>query len=126
MEKETKDEIPTLELGDMMRPILNRVLVEVLRGSDEWTKGIKKTDTSVTPKPYVKVLNVGENVTSVKPGEYALTREGSMQWAMTLWETQVTILNEADLLTTLSPEVVRELDNQEQKAKSKVDIQIVN
>lgn len=125
IENKESTEIPELDLGTCIIPTLNRVLVKVIRGSDEWAKGIKKADASVAPKPYILVLAVGPGVTSIKKGDYALTREGSMQWAMTLWDTQVSILNEADLLCTFPKEVAQELDAQEQKAKSKVDIKIV-
>ncbi len=93
-------------------PILNRVLCEVFKESEEYFAGLKKVETQQEIEPYVFVHAVGTGCTSVKEGMYALLRNDISPVCFKLGEKRYTVLYESDLTTTISPELKEFMTNE--------------
>lgn len=63
-------------VGEMIKPVLNRVLVEIVAESSELIPGsgiVRAGKTKFDPEPWCIVHAVGKDVVTMKPGDYVVT-----------------------------------------------------
>lgn len=110
-------EIQEVQIGDMIKPTLNRICIELISESDTYFGNVKKLDSKKVSEPYSLVISVGTNVESVKPGDYVLTRATLSPLSFNLFKKDLSIINEHDIEAVISKEVVEEIRKSLDKGK---------
>jgi co-chaperonin GroES (HSP10) len=114
------------DLSSEITPTLNRVFVKLIKESDEYFSGLKKTDANTAVEPYVLVLKVGESVKSTQAGDYALTRMNMTFDAFKMGNDNYSIINEHDIIAVISKEVATHMSNERISQAGRKELNIVN
>lgn len=105
MKKETKE----VQVKDMITPAPNRVLVELVRESSEYTPGVTRLNPQI--EPYLKVINVSETLVFPKVGDLIVTRNMPYE-AFKLYNKEYSVIYQSDIIAVISKEVATEIKNQ--------------
>lgn len=124
----------TKTMQEMIKPLAGKVLIELIRESNEYTPGISRLNPEI--EPYQLVIAVGNEplVTGsdilidsrepfVKPGDYIITRNMGKQGyeSFKLWGKDYCILYISDIAAVISEEVKNEIKNQLQQTPKEVN-----
>ena len=112
-----------------IKPILNNILVELVREDNALIKGPGGTIVKSNAKDaeqYCKVVAVGSQVNEVKPGEFVLTRPGKAYDAFEINGNLYAFLMNFDIISVLSEDVVKYFQNTKAKKLNYAQPQDIN
>jgi co-chaperonin GroES (HSP10) len=106
------------KVAEGIKPILNNILVELVKEDNTLIKGpagdIIRTQ-SKDAEQYCKIIAVGPQVQDVKVGDYVLTRPGKAYDAFDVEGKMYSFLVNFDIISVLAPEVVEYFRNSKAK-----------
>ena len=114
---------------DGIKPILNNILVELVKEDNALIKGPGGTIVKSNAKDaeqYCKVIAAGPQVNEVKPGDFVLTRPGKAYDAFDIDGKLYSFLSHFDIISVLSPEVVNYFQNTKAKKLNYAQPQDIN
>lgn len=112
-----------------IKPILNNILVELVKEDNALLKGPGGTIVKSNAKDaeqYCKVIAVGSQVNEVKPGEFVLTRPGKAYDAFDVDGKLYAFLVNFDIISVLSEDVVQYFQNTKAKKLNYAQPQDIN
>lgn len=95
-------------VGEMIKPVLNRVLVEIPAESAELIAGtgiMKAGKTKFDPEPYCIVHAVGGDVKTMKPGDYVVTVPHVQFLMMEFHGKYYALINEFEITAVIEKEL---------------------
>ena len=104
-----------LEIGDMITPDPNMVLIEVITESSEYLPGITRVNKGC--EPYQKVIAVGKTDVPyfAKPGDYVLCRPELQFKAFSIAGHEYTLLFKHEIQAVLDPAILSEFRSDKRK-----------
>lgn len=95
-------------VGEMIKPVLNRVLVEIVAESSELIPGsgiVKAGKTKFDPEPWCIVHAVGKDVVTMKPGDYVITVPNVQFLMMEFNGKNYAVINEYEVTAVIDKEL---------------------
>lgn len=108
-------------IGEMFKPVLNRVLVEIPAESRELIPGsgiVKAGKSEFDPEPYCIVHAVGESVKTMKPGDYVLSVPTAQFLMMELQGKYYALINEYEITAVIDKEIATMLSTAKLKSSN--------
>lgn len=117
------------KIAEGIKPILNNILVELVKEDNALLKGPGGTIIKSNAKDaeqYCKVIAVGPQVADVKPGDYVLTRPGKSYDAFDVEGKLYSFLVNFDIISVLSEDVIKYFQNTKAKKLNYAQPQDIN
>ena len=119
-----KKEKVEMEVQDLVKPTGQRVLIELIQESNEHIPGITRLNKEV--EIYAKVLAVGSQVRDIKAGDWVLTRPQITFQSFKMYNKEVTMVYDTDLIAVLDESILPELSTDKIKGISNGKSEIIN
>lgn len=107
--KKVKEEVVSREMGEIFKPTLNRVLVELIEEDEKFTDKIYKPKNTLATEPYCNIIAVGNQVESLKAGEIGLMRIGVGADVFKIFDKKYAVLTEFDITAVITQEIIDEM-----------------
>lgn len=108
IEKETKEVKSKIDYSKEIKPVLNRVLIELLKEKKDYALGnisIEKAENKLELEIYVSVIATGDTVKSCKPGDFALINPNQQVIPFEVDDRSYSIIEEYSIMAVISPKV---------------------